>query len=189
MNMNKQLNASCDFLGYLVCQMPKDVVEVELKVKTKWGKYTLIKDFHTRTEKYCSWDSADHRARIHARRRRRMPHLDNPNDECKNPISNSTSTDSGTYIPTGKGIGILLKFLLTINIAETMTHSDTRNDSETEPPQIPFIGDYCKTCISKWPKCICKSGSDWDENPIDITQTDNPSNKENNNDKHPLPSD
>ena len=34
--MNQQLNASCDFLGYLVCQMPKDVVEVELKVKPNW---------------------------------------------------------------------------------------------------------------------------------------------------------
>ena len=55
-------------------------------------------------------------------------------------------------------------------VAETMTHSDTGNDSEVEiPPHIPFIGDYCKTCISKWPTCICKPGSDWDENPIDIT--------------------
>ena len=52
MSINKQLNISCAFDGYSVCQMPKDVVEVELKVKTKWGKYTLIKDFHGRTERY-----------------------------------------------------------------------------------------------------------------------------------------
>ena len=35
--MNKQLNVSCDFKGYLVCQVPKDVVEVELKVKNQMG--------------------------------------------------------------------------------------------------------------------------------------------------------
>ena len=56
MSMSKQLNVSCDFKGYLVCQMPKDVVENELKVKTKWGKYTLIKDFHSRIEKNLSME-------------------------------------------------------------------------------------------------------------------------------------
>ena len=72
-----------------------------------------------------------------------------------------------------------------------VTHSDTGNDSEVKiPPHMPYIGDYCKTCISKWLMCICKPSSDWDENPINIMQTDNPSKKENNNnDKHPLPSD
>ena len=160
--MNKQMSASCDFLGYLVCQMPKDAVEVKLKVKTKWGKYTLIKDFHTRTEKYRSWDRADCRARIHARRRRRMLCHDNSNDEHKIPISNSTSTDSGTYIPTGKGMGYPPKIFTYPKVAETVTHSNTGNDSEVEiPPHIPFIGDYCKACISKWPKCICKPHSYW----------------------------
>ena len=184
MSVNKQLNVSCDFLGDLVCQIPKDVVEVELKVKTKRGKYTLIKDFHTRTEKYHSWDRADHGARVHVRRGRGMPHHDNSNNECKNPISNSTCTNSGTYIPTGKGMGYPPKSFTNPKVSETITHSDTGNDSEVEiPPHIPFIGDYCKTCISKWPRCICKPSSDWEENPIDITQTNNPSNKENNNDK------
>ena len=88
MSMNKQLNVSCDFNGYLVCQISKDVVEVELKVKTKWGKYTLIKDFHSRTVKYHPWDKADCRVRIHSRRK--TPHHDKSND---NPIDNSMSTD------------------------------------------------------------------------------------------------
>ena len=36
---------------------------------------------------------------------------------------------------------------------------------------------------------MCKPGSDWDEHPINIiTQTDTPSNRDQNN-KHPLPSD
>ena len=38
MNQPKQLNIACDFQGFLVCQMPKDIVEIELKIKTKWEK-------------------------------------------------------------------------------------------------------------------------------------------------------
>ena len=41
MNQPQQLNAACDFQGFLVCQIPKDMVEVKLKIKTKWGKFHL----------------------------------------------------------------------------------------------------------------------------------------------------
>ena len=69
-----------------------------------------------------------------------------------------------------------------------MTDSDM-GDSETERPQVNLIGEYCRMCISKWSRCICKPGSDWDENPIYIImQMDNPSNNDQN-DKHPLPLD
>ena len=49
MEMNKALNIVCDFKVYLVCQILDNTVEVELKIKTTRGKYTLIKDAHTRT--------------------------------------------------------------------------------------------------------------------------------------------
>ena len=52
MENNKVLNVSCDFDGYLVYQIPGNTVEVELKIKTTRGKYTLTKDAHTRAEKY-----------------------------------------------------------------------------------------------------------------------------------------
>ena len=72
--------------------------------------------------------------------------------------------------------------------AENLTNSDT-GDSETDRPQIDFIGEYCRTCISKWSRCICKPVSDCHEYPINIIlQMDSPSNKDQN-DKHPLPSD
>ena len=58
MNSPQQLVVSCDLNGYLVCKMPKDKVEVEWKIKTKWGKYTLLRDFHSRTEKYRPWERA-----------------------------------------------------------------------------------------------------------------------------------
>ena len=39
MNQPQPLFISLDFQGYLVCQIPKDALEVELKIKPKWGKF------------------------------------------------------------------------------------------------------------------------------------------------------
>ena len=67
--MTKQLKVSCDFQdGLLVCELPKDTVEIVLKVKTRWGKHTLIEDQHSRTEKFCLWDRVNRRVKIHTRR-------------------------------------------------------------------------------------------------------------------------
>ena len=51
----KSLNAACDLNEYLFCKMPKGTLEVEVKVKTTWGKFTMIQNTHTRMEKYCTW--------------------------------------------------------------------------------------------------------------------------------------
>ena len=67
--MTKQLKVSCDFQdGLLICELPKDTVEIVLKIKTRWGKHTLIEDQHSRTEKFCLWDRVDRRVKIHTRR-------------------------------------------------------------------------------------------------------------------------
>ena len=43
--MARDLNASCDFGNiYLVCDILKNVVEVVIQVKTRWGKHTLTED-------------------------------------------------------------------------------------------------------------------------------------------------
>ena len=55
MALNKSLNATCNLDGYLFCRMPAEVLEVEIKVKTKWGKFSMFQDTHTRTEKYHTW--------------------------------------------------------------------------------------------------------------------------------------
>ena len=68
MEHNNALNVSCDFNGYLVCQIPKNMVKVELKIKTTRGKYTLNKDTYTRTEWYHLWDRADRRVQIQPRK-------------------------------------------------------------------------------------------------------------------------
>ena len=61
MDHNTALNFACNFNGYLVCQMPADTVEMELKIKTTRGKYTLHKYTCMRTERYHLWDRADER--------------------------------------------------------------------------------------------------------------------------------
>ena len=52
MNSNSALNVTCEFDGCLVCKMPADRVEMEFKIKTRGGKYTLHKDTNTRTKRY-----------------------------------------------------------------------------------------------------------------------------------------
>ena len=51
MAFHKLLNAICDLNEYLVCKMPEGTLEVEVKVKTTWGKFTLVQNTHTRMEK------------------------------------------------------------------------------------------------------------------------------------------
>ena len=124
--MPQQLNISCNFNGFLVCTIPKDVVEVELKIKTKWGKYTLLKDFYTRTEKYRPWERADCQVRIHTIRR--APHQEKIDGKCHNSAGNTMSTDSGTYIPTGKGVGYPPKIFTNPRYLQNGIESDTDND-------------------------------------------------------------
>ena len=51
MAFNKTLNATCDVDRYLYCRIPADTLEVEIKVKTKWGKFRMCQDTYTHTEK------------------------------------------------------------------------------------------------------------------------------------------
>ena len=94
MALNKTLNATCDLDGYLVCRMSAEALEVEIKVKTKWGKYNLFQDTHTRTEKYCAWGGAYRMSSVRTRRRR-TPHRDARNSH------EETNTMSETDVPTG----------------------------------------------------------------------------------------
>ena len=97
MDYNKPLNVSCDFNGYLVCQIPKNTINVELKIKTTQGKYTLNKDTYTRMERYHPWDRADSRTQIHTKKRR------TPRRETVNIDIPVDSTSSETDILDGEG--------------------------------------------------------------------------------------
>ena len=75
MVLNKTLNVTCNLDRYLFCRMPADALEVEINVKTKWGKFSMFQDTYTRTEKYHAWDRADRKNSVRTRRRR-TPHRD-----------------------------------------------------------------------------------------------------------------
>ena len=68
--------------------MPAEALEVEIKVKTKWGKFSMFQDTHTRTEKYCAWEKVDRRSNVRTRKRktpcremRRMQAEDNTSEK------------------------------------------------------------------------------------------------------------
>ena len=51
--MSRCLNTNCDFdAGFLMSDIPRDTLQVVLKIKMKWTKHTLTKNHEKRTKKY-----------------------------------------------------------------------------------------------------------------------------------------
>ena len=56
--MAKEMNVSCDFIEHkLNCVLPKNTMDVLLKVQTRLGKYTFREVIYTRTLKYRRWNN------------------------------------------------------------------------------------------------------------------------------------
>ena len=169
MNQPQPLSISVDFQGYLVCQIPAAALEVELKIKTKWGNFILHTDQFTRTEKYRAWRKAN-RCKIHSRRRR-----------CLSNSHLNISSDSSMFINQGQGLRYPPK-------------STLDSDSDQEFPHIsPILQDYCRTFLTEKVRCTCQPTSNWSGELIDTTKPA-PLNKDNNQDgediqDNPLPSD
>ena len=54
--MAHQLNASCNFnLGYLICDIPDNTMQMVVKIKMTFGKHTLVEDQEQRMVKYRPW--------------------------------------------------------------------------------------------------------------------------------------
>ena len=115
MNCNTTLNSTCEYDGYLVCKMPADTVEMELKIKTKRGKYTLHKDTNTRTERYHLWVRADKRSKIHTKKSTRG-------------VESEVTGNSETDIQTGKGFAYPSEIFTNPQFSRTMPLTDM--DSE-----------------------------------------------------------
>ena len=169
MNQLQPLCISVDFQGYLVCQIPADALEVELKIKTNWGKFTLHTDQFTRTEQYRVWRKAN-RCKIHSRRRKHLSdsHL-------------NISSDSSPFINHGQGLG---------HPPKAFIDSDSGQEF---PPHVPILEDYCIICLTEKARCSCQPTSDWSGKCIDTSQLA-PLNTDNNQDwediqDSPLPSD
>ena len=108
-----------------------------------------------RTERYCPWDRADKRSKIHTRRR-------TTRREVESEITSNFETD----IQTGKGFAYPPEIHTNLEFAKTITLPDTDND-DVEITNPNFIGEFCKQCVKKYNRCWCYK-SDWEEDLIDV---------------------
>ena len=124
-----------------------NMVEVELKIKTTQGKYTLIKDTCTRTERYHPWDRVDRGAKIHTMKRR---------TSRKEMVSVNTvdSTNSEMDIQDREGFAYAPKIFTNPNYAVTVPLTESE-DNEVELVSKNFIGEYCGECARRYNRCWC----------------------------------
>ena len=181
MEHNTALNISCDFNGYHVCQMPTNMVEVELKIKTTQGKYTLQKDACTRTEKYHPCNRVDSGAKIHIKKRRTN------RKEVVN-VDTVDSTNSETDIQDREGFAYAPKLFTNPSYAVTVPLTESE-DNEVELVKNNFIGEYLGECVKRYDRCWCDK-SNWDEELMEVETprglTNNPTNTQNNSQRQPI---
>ena len=150
MAFHKSLNAICDLNKYLVCKMPKGTLEVEVKVKTIWRKFTLVQNTHTRMERYCTWEKAQ---RCHIKSRKgRIPH--------KAASVHTEENSSETDIPTSQGFGNPPPIFTYPTHTVAVTHTDSEGEVKRE---TNFSGKYCEYCNRcRETHCWCFT-SNWEE--------------------------
>ena len=147
MALNKTLNASCDLEGYLFCRMAEDALEVEVKIKTKWGKYTMLQDTYTHTEKYHSWDRADRRSSV-CTRRRRTPWR----DTWWSWVAMTTLIQK-LMCPLGEGFSYPPQVFTDPEFAANVSHTEEEEVNNVEGNRHKFIGEYCEKCIGIHDRC------------------------------------
>ena len=153
MAFNQSLNANCNLNKYLFCRMPAGALEVQIKVKTTWGKFTMVQDVHTRMEKYHMWQKAQ-RCTI-ASRKIRTPH--------RMTSMQTEDDDSETDIPTGQGFGYPSQIFINHTQSTTSEGEWQRKES--------FLGRYCEFC-DKCNNTHCwYSSCNWKEGLTDVNGT------------------
>ena len=158
MAFNKSLNAACDLNGYLFCKMPEGALEVEVKVKTTWGKFTMVQNTHTRMEKYHTWEKTQ---RCHIKSRKgRTP--------CKAASVHTEDNTSETDMPTGQGFGYQLQIFTDPTYTVAMTHMDLEGEVKHK---TNFLDSYCEYCDTCWETHCWYFSSNWEER----LNVDNPS--------------
>ena len=164
MASSKFLNATCDLDGHLFCKMPVGALEVEVKVKTTWGKFSMVQDIHTRTEKYCAWEKADGRSNIKTRKKK-APH--------KMTTMQTKDNTFETDVPAGQGFRYPPQVFKDPTYAAAMPHMEEEGEAEQESK---FLGKYCEFCNRCGKShCWCNS-SDGEEGMLGIERSgSNPS--------------
>ena len=166
MALNKLLNATCNLDGYLFCRMPAEALEVEIKVKTKWGKFSMFQDNYNKTEKFCAWKRADMRSSVRARRQR------TPNREVGSSHEENNTT-SETDVPVGQGIRFPPQVFTDPKYAAVVPHME---EEEEQTGNNKFLGKYCEFC-DKCGETYCWCNfSDWEEGLLNVEKPNaNPS--------------
>ena len=133
MAFHKSLNAICNLNDYLRCKIPKGTLEIEVKVKTTWGKFTLVQNTHTRTERYHTWEKAQ---RCHTKTRKgRIPH--------KAASVHTEENSSEIDIPTDLLFGNAPQNFTDPTYTAAVTHTDSEEEVKHE---TNFLGKYCEYC-------------------------------------------
>ena len=147
MAFNKSLNAICDLNDYLVCKMPEGTLEIEVKVKTTWAKFTLVQNTHIRTERYHTLEKAQ---MCHTKSRKgRIPHK----VASVHTEENSSEIDT----PTDLVIGTPPQNFTDPTYTAAVTHTDSEGEVTHN---TNFLGKYCNRCGETC--CWCFS-SDWED--------------------------
>ena len=156
MAFSMSLNAACGLDGYLFCKIPAGALEVEIKVKTTWGKFSLLQDIHTRTKNYHAWEKADRRSNVRTRERKTPHKVTNMQTE-----DNTSKTD----VPLGQRFRYPPQVFTDPRYAVTVPHTE---EEEEQPDKSKFQGRYCEFCDRCGKThCWCNS-SDWEEGLLDV---------------------
>ena len=155
MAFNKSLNAPCNLDGYLFCKMLTVALEVEIKVKTTWGKFSMLQDIHTRAEKYHAWEKADGRSNVRTRKRKAP---------CKTTNMQTKDNASKTDVPVCQRFRYPHQVFTDPEYAAAMPHTDEEGEMEQESK---FLGKYCEFCD----RCVkthrWRNSSNWEEGLLD----------------------
>ena len=139
--------------------MPVGALEVEVKVRTTWGKFSMVQDIHTRTENYHAWKKADRRSNIKTRKRKA------PHEVTTIQIKDSTPE---TDVPTGQGFRYSPQVFTDPIYAVTIPQTEEEGEAEQESK---FLGRYCEFCDRCGEShCWCNS-SDWEEGMLDTERS------------------
>ena len=182
----RQLKATYNFnTGYLVCDIPDNTVEIVVKIKTTFGKHTLVEDRERRTVKYRPWGRCN-QPKIKMEMAKRVAPL-KLRKVKKEGMQSGSSLETGTWILKGEGFGYPPKIFTDPNypqdsegeeMMEAHPHDEADNnvtpkdyDSANQsmprkkvpiPNKIKF-NPYCPCCTPTGYRCICNdTESDWE---------------------------
>ena len=116
--------------------MPAGALEVEVKVKSTWGKFSMVQDMHTRMEKYHVQEKPDGRSTIRTRKRK-APH--------KMTMMQAEDQTPETDVPTGQGF----RYTPQVFTDSMCTHITPQTEEEEEgeaAQEGKFLGRYCEFC-------------------------------------------